>query len=336
MRGKKRKVRLARTLLIPLLGCSLATCYFFPREEKVPAPPLVKPPAVTYNTVEVRPGVIEQSVSVPGTFVYADLAKLSFPSRGGWLSKLNFQIGDKVKAGDVIAELNTESLQNRIEQQKLVVRKAEISAERTRLLSKDRLEAEMAQIDVELARLQLQDLQTQLAESRLTSPLTGIVVYLMVTHPGITVDAYSTIAQVADPSRLMLIYKGDKAAEFRVGMKVTVTIGEKSLAGDIVLTPATVPPDAMEDLLHAVLVTVPRLPVDVKQGGIATIKLVKARKDRVLTVPRDAVTSFEGKTFVQVIEGGIKKDRSVELGIQSDTMVEVLNGLVTGDQVVYQ
>ncbi len=108
------------------------------------------------------------------------------------------------------------------------------------------------------------------------------------------------------------------------------------MPGDIVMTPATVPPDAPQDLLRAVLVEMPRLPPDTTQGGIATITVVKARKDRVLAVPRDAVTSFEGRNFVQVIEGGIKKDRSVELGIQTDTMVEVMHGLAPGDQVVYQ
>jgi RND family efflux transporter MFP subunit len=326
----------ARLLLVPIIACAVTACYFFPREEKVPAPPLVAPPPVTYNTVDVRRGTIEQSVSVPGTFVYADIAKLSFPSRGGWLAKIRFQIGDAVKAGEVIAELETGSLENSIEQQKLLLRRAELSAERTRLVGGDRFQVEMAQIDVSLARLQLQSLQAQLAESRLISPLTGVVVYLVANHPGITVNAYSTIAQVADPSRLLLIYKGEKAVEFRLGMKVSVTLGEKGYAGDIVLTPATVPPDATEDLLRAVLVSVDRLPPDVKEGSIATIKLLKARRDGVLTVPRDAVTSFDGKTFVQVLEGGIKKDRSVELGIQSDTLAEVVKGLAPGDKVVYQ
>ena len=34
-----------KAFLIALLACTLAGCYFFPREEKVPAPPLVAPPA---------------------------------------------------------------------------------------------------------------------------------------------------------------------------------------------------------------------------------------------------------------------------------------------------
>ncbi len=37
---------------------------------------------------------------------------------------------------------------------------------------------------------------------------------------------------------------------------------------------------------------------------------------------------------MQVLEGGVKKDRSVELGIQTDTLVEVSRGLSPGDRVV--
>ena len=151
-----------------------------------------------------------------------------------------------------------------------------------------------------------------------------------------TVDAYRVFAQIADPTKLQAIYKGEKAAEFRVGMKVSVTMGEKSYAGDIVMTPATVPTDAPPDLQRAVLVEVPHLPPEVTQGSVATVTLVKAHKGRIITRPAGCRYRLEGRNFVQVIEGGIKKDRSVELGLQTDTLVEVMSGLASGDQVVYQ
>ena len=40
-----------------------------------------------------------------------------------------------------------------------------------------------------------------------------------------------TLAQVADPAKLFVVYKGERAAEFRIGMAVSVTIGEKSYPG---------------------------------------------------------------------------------------------------------
>jgi RND family efflux transporter MFP subunit len=330
-------MRIHSLVVLPIVAaCWVMTAcsYFLPREEKVPAPPLIAVPAVTYDTLAVAPGTIELTVSVSGTFVYADQAQLSFAPRGGWLKRVSVQIGDRVKAGDLVAELDTAGLSNSIAQQKLLVRKAELSAERTRLLGGDRLQMEMAKIDTDLAGLQLDDLQTQLAQSRLTTPMTGVIVYLFASHGGVSVDAYRTFVQVADTTKLQLLYKGDRAAEFRTGMLVTAAIGESKFPGTVVMTPATAPPDAPDDLRNAVLVSVPRLPPAVGSGSLATITLVKARKERVLTVPRDAVTSYQGRNFVQVIEDGIKKDRSVELGIQTDTLVEVVKGLIAGEQVV--
>jgi macrolide-specific efflux system membrane fusion protein len=83
-----------------------------------------------------------------------------------------------------------------------------------------------------------------------------------------------------------------------------------------------------------VFVSLPRLPPGAAQGSIATVTLVRGRRETVLTVPRDAITSYQGKTIVSVIEGGIRKDRSVELGMQTETLVEVSSGLAAGDQVV--
>jgi len=329
------RIRRYAVLLLLAACCALGACsWFLPKEEKVPAPPIIAVPPVTYDTIPVARGTVELTVTVPGTFVYADQAQLSFAPRGGWLRRVAVQIGDKVKAGDLIAELDTAGLSNAIAQQKLLVRKAEIAAERTRLLGGDKLQQEMAQIDTELAGLQLDDLQTQLTQSRLVTPMAGVIVYLFATHGGVSVDAYRTFVQVADTSKLRLLYKGDRAVEFRTGMQVSVTIGDRKLPGTVVITPATAPADAPDDIRNAVLVTVADLPASVGSGSLATMTLVKARRDKVLTVPRDAVTSYQGRDFVQVIEDGIKKDRSVELGLQTDTLVEVVKGLKEGDQVV--
>ena len=188
---KIRRVAPSILAVFPILAAGLAlnTCSFFlPREEKVPAPPLVSIPPVTYDTLTVAPGTIELTVTVPGTFIYADQAQLSFAPRGGWLKRVTVQIGDRVKAGDLIAELDTAGLENGIAQQKLLVRRAQLAAERTRLLGGDKLQMEMAQIDTDLAGLQLEDLQTQLAQSRLTTPMAGVIVYLLAVLLGVRMD----------------------------------------------------------------------------------------------------------------------------------------------------
>jgi len=313
---------------------AFAGCGLFPREEKVLAPPLLTPPEVSYDVVEVKRGSIEDRVTASGTFTPAEQQNLFFRYRGGRIRTLYVHLGDELKPGALVADLDTGSLENRIAQLKILLRKTEINVERLGALNRDRYERELAGLDVELARLQLEDSQAELEQSRLYTPIAGVVVYLTQVKEGDTVDAYRTVAQVADPRRLQLIYKGDNASDFRVGMKVSVRYRDRAFTGEVVMAPGTTPPDAPEDLKNAVIVRLPQLPADIGRGDSATISVVLARGDNVIVLPRDLVHQYLGRNFVQVMENGVKTERTIELGLQTATEVEIVKGLSPGEQVV--
>lgn len=63
----------------------------------------------TYSTEKITRGSIVQTVSETGYIKVSDELNLSFLNSGR-ISKINYQIGDKVNKGDVIAELDYESL----------------------------------------------------------------------------------------------------------------------------------------------------------------------------------------------------------------------------------
>lgn len=312
----------------------LAGCGLFPKEEKVLAPPLITPPEVVYDTVAVTRGSIENRVTVLATFTPVDQQVLSFRSRSGRLKSLHVKLGDDVKAGALVAELDTGSLENRIARLKILLRKAELASERAVALNRDRFERESAALDVELARLELADAQNELEQSRLYAPAAGTVVYVAQVREGDVVSAYQTLVQTADPRKLQLIYKGDKASEFRVGMRVTVVAHGKEYRGEVVMAPGTTPYDAPEDLKSAIMVALERMPADVGRGDTASVSIVLARRDNVIVIPQDLVHRYLGRTYVQVMKNGVKSERTVELGLQTVTEVEVVKGLSVGEQIV--
>jgi multidrug efflux pump subunit AcrA (membrane-fusion protein) len=160
-----------------LAGCILAApligCYLFPREEKILAPPLMKTPEVTYEVLEVKRGSIEKKISAQGTFVSVSQANHYFKHRGGRLLAVYTSIGDNVKAGDLLAELDTENLVSEIKQQRLMLRKAETNYEKLASQADDRSALILASIDLESARLRLEDLHTGLKEAKQLSSLEG-------------------------------------------------------------------------------------------------------------------------------------------------------------------
>jgi macrolide-specific efflux system membrane fusion protein len=56
----------------------------------------------------------------------------------------------------------------------------------------------------------------------------------------------------------------------------------------------------------------------------------------VLLLPPEAIRSFEGSRFVVVREDETERRVPVELGIETDTQVEILDGVEAGDIVVGQ
>jgi multidrug efflux pump subunit AcrA (membrane-fusion protein) len=326
------KIPRALPILAALL--SLSACYLFPKEEKVLAPPLISAPEVTYSAVEAKKGTIESKVVGTAYFVALEQTNLFFRYRGGRLKKVAVGMGDEIKAGALVAELDTGSLENRIAQQRILVRKAQIINERTALLGKDRYERELASLDVELAKLQLEDMETELAQAQLYAPAGGVVVYTPRLHEGDMVEAYSTVAQIADPRKLELLYKGDRATDFQVGMKVEVSAGGRNLTAEVVMAPGSTPSDVTEELRGAVVLKLPSIPAEVKRGDPAVITLVLQRKKDTVILPRDVVHNYMGRNFVQVMEGGAVQEKTVELGIQTTTEVEVIAGLKAGDQVL--
>ena len=66
-------VSAALLLTLPLTGC-----YFFPKEEEVLAPPIKAPARITYETVEVKRGNIENVIMCTGNFVSVSQKDLYF------------------------------------------------------------------------------------------------------------------------------------------------------------------------------------------------------------------------------------------------------------------
>jgi macrolide-specific efflux system membrane fusion protein len=312
----------------------LAGCGVFPREEQVLAPPLLTPPVVVYDTVEARRGTIEDKVTVIASLVPSDLQALFFRWRSGRLRAVHASLGDELKAGALVAELDTGSLENRIARLKLTLRKAEVTSERAVALNRDRYERELASIDVDLARLDLADAQAEMESSRLYASSAGVVVYVCPEGEGDSVDAFRTIVQIADPRRLQLVYKGEKASSFRAGMTVSVQLKNREVTGEVIMAPGSTPPDAPEDLRLAVVIRLRDLPAGAQRGDTASISMILARRENVIVIPRDLVHLYLGRSFVQVLKDGVKTERTVELGLQTTTEVEVVSGLAAGELIV--
>ena len=67
----------------------------------------------------VKRCTIEEMIGGSGTFVSVEQENMFFKHRGGRLKAIHVKIGDVVQKGDLLAELDTGTLENEIQQQKI-------------------------------------------------------------------------------------------------------------------------------------------------------------------------------------------------------------------------
>lgn len=331
-KGSKRIIYL---LMCSLFAMAVGGCYFMPKEEEAIAPPLIKAPEVTFDTIDVQKAVIEKVLTEQGKFVSVSQQALSFKYRGGNLKAFNVSLGTNVKKGDVLAVLDTDSLESQVRDQQLNVRKSEIwyNLELANPnATKDSIE--LKKIDLEAAKNRLKDMQNELDKSKIVSPINGKVVFVEKVNFGDYVSANKTLITIADPTKLQLEYTGGDASNFKVGDQVSVKYSNKEFNGKVVMTPATVPPDADKDLKTSIRVSVDNLPADVSIGDPASIVLVQARKEDAIKIPRGLINNYSGRNYVYVLEKNMKVEKDVEVGIQTATEAEIIKGLNVGDKVI--
>ncbi len=314
----------------------LSGCYFLPKEEDVIAPPLLETPKVTFDTVEVQKGDIEKILSVVGKFISVYQQSLSFKFRSGYLKVLNVKTGDRVKKGDVLAMLDTDSLESQIRDQEIIVSKNEIWYNVATLdPDETKIGIEIKKLDLEASKNRLSDMQNEYAKAKILSPIDGIVVFVDEVNFGDYVGANKTLLIIADPTRLQVEYTGGDSSNFKLGDQVTVGYKNQELKGKVVMTPATVPADADNNLKNSMRVSVDGLPADISVGDPATIVLVQARNQNAVKIPRGLVNSYNGRNYVFVLDDkGVKTEKDIEIGIQTPTEVEIVKGLNAGDKVI--
>ena len=178
-------------------------------------------------------------------------------------------------------------------------------------------------------------LKTQLSNSLLRATVDGVVVFLDRSYsPGNNIPAFRPLVRIADPSELELRYNGSRWNEFVVGSKVEVRFRDIIYEGSVIQAPGNAPAGSSDELRNAVFIKLGKLPPGVSSGELAQITLVLDERQNVLVIPRDSVREYLGRRYVYVYEDGLRKERTIETGIESGLLVEVTEGIEEGQLVI--
>jgi RND family efflux transporter MFP subunit len=85
-----------------------------------------------------------------------------------------------------------------------------------------------------------------------------------------------------------------------------------------------------------VKIKIPNPDFKLRGGMSARVNITEQEKRDVLRIPKKALMVKQGQVTVYVLEEGVARARSVELGVSDDQWVEVGDGINEGDQVVVE
>jgi len=300
-------------------------------------------------------------VTIPAEFrpfVQVELhAKVS-----GYVDQMNVDIGDKVKAGQVLATLDVPELKDELDNAIAAQKKAEANYTNanliyTRLVAVNRAQpngvalqeldaAEAKELDTAAAiagaKAEVQKYQTLLAYTRITAPFDGVITRRFV-DPGALIQAGTASAtqslplvRVSDNYHLRLDFPVSLAyvKDIRVGDPVEVKVESpdaKAFTGTISRYTYNVDEDTRTMLTE---IEVPNPNLELVPGMYATLILKVQRRAQALTIPTEAVSSDKVPSVYLVEGDGTVEERPVTLGLETPGKYEVISGLKEGDLVM--
>jgi|GluameStandDraft_1065615.scaffolds.fasta_scaffold08596_2 RND family efflux transporter MFP subunit len=255
------------------------------------------------------------------------------PATPNRIKKINVEVGDHVRAGQTLVELDTSNAQQ------LRINLDQIEREYNRAVSLLEIGAGTQQA-VDQLRAQLDAARSQydnmMENTVLTSPVTGVVTARNY-DPGDMCGSMPvlTVGQLTPEVKVMINVSENDMNTLRQGMPVSVTFDAfpgETFSGKIARIYPTVDTATRT---FGVEVRIANGAERIKPGMFARVEVNLGSKNNVVVPDRAIVKQTgSGNKYVYVYSGGRVSYNKVELGQRLDENYELLSGIADGDTVV--
>jgi len=314
------------------------------------------------QTVTVKRRDISSSVLATGIVKPMVGAEVRVGSRAsGTVKHLYVNVGDFVKKGQVLAEIDPKELQAEYNQAKAALENARANAEyakldlkRQRSLLKQNFisqnQLDLAEKSFEINRAKLKQAQAnlayaavQLSYTKIVAPISGVIASVS-TQEGETVTARfsaPTFVTIIDLKKLEVWAYVDETdiGRVAVGQHSTFTVDTfpaTDFEGEVTaIYPKAVIQDNVVNYITTIKITNFQGKT-LRPEMTATVTIFLKTRKNVLAIPRKAVRNEGGEKIVTVLKGTMAEKRKVTLGWESDGYYEVTGGLNEGEKIEIQ
>lgn len=331
-------------LLVTLGAIGLGVVLAWPRPPAMSAEPVTPPSAAV---VKATRSDLAQTITLSAElkpFFEADIhAKVA-----GYLQAINYDIGDRVRKGDVIAKLDIVELKDDINRTKAAFEQASLDYHRLLDVVKAKpglvaqAEVDKAHAEYDIAKANLDHAQTLYDYTTIAAPFDGVITQRF-ADPGAMIQASISsstqsmpLVHLADTATLRLRFPVPEASVpmIHVGTPCTVQVGA---TGQTIKAQVTREADRVDSATRTMTteVDIPNSDGRIVPGMYAAATLTLQEKKNVLALPVQAVSQNDAPTVLVVDASGTISERPVQLGIVTPDRVEITGGLREGDEVIF-
>lgn len=311
-----------------------------------------KPSVTVYTTADVVKGNLAQTVSETGTIKTVNQTDLSFKISGR-VVKLLAEVGDTIKVGQLLAELDSGTLLSQFKQAQYEVK---VQKETLANMKDNKSTYGQDQRDAQGARIKSAEesvvaVRTQLRDTRMYSPIDGVILKRNVDPYETTVaNSPTPVFTVGNPGDLVIetnIPESD-IIKIKIGQNAKVTFDALPIEQIFQAKVEKIDPAStvIQDVVYyQIKLKLAQKDELIKPGMSANIDIATAEKNDVLMIPLravqtegTAVLATGGQKYAQVLtdaKNNIIQRKNITTGLEGDEgMVEVTSGLKAGEKVV--
>jgi RND family efflux transporter MFP subunit len=212
-------------------------------------------------------------------------------------------------------------------------------------LALEKLKAGADDIDIRSKKLLVRQkyeallaVQEKLAEHNIKAPFDGAVASINISK-GDAVTSATVIGTVITEQKIVEVTLNEiDIADVKTGQNATI---EFDAVADLTVTGKVIEVDALGAVTQGVVSYKIKIAFDVddnriKPGMTASASIIIDSKQDVLLVPLSAVKAAGENSYLEILIDGQSQRRDIVIGSSNDTMIEIIEGIEEGEQVITQ
>jgi RND family efflux transporter MFP subunit len=319
------------------------------------------------RVASVRAAESQITISLPATTLAFEAANV-FARTSGYIEKRYVDIGDRVKAGALLADITAPELDHQIAQAKATLAQDQASLQQTQAsrdladvtngrdsklvkqgwltlqqgdndrltLAAQKAAVGVAQSNIAAQEAQIRILEQEKAYQRVVAPFDGVITQRNIDNGSLVQSGSTFMFTLMHPDviRTQVYVPQDEAFGLGPGVDAVVRVPEipgRTYPGKVMRIASALQPGSRTLLTE---IDVPNPDGALSPGIYCTIELFIPRKTPSMIIPSDAVVFDRDGLHVAVVENGSAHLMKIAIVRDFGTEVEVHDGVKPGDQVI--